>query len=53
MKTREENTSNEKHEDNTFANIVITRASCQHTHNLWGTSKKPKSKDATKVPTRK
>ncbi|KAI4462018.1 vacuolar protein sorting-associated protein 13b [Holotrichia oblita] len=49
MKTREENTSNDKHEDNTFANIVITRASCQHTHNLWGTSKKSKSKDTTKT----
>lgn len=49
MKTREENTSDEKREDNTFANIVITRASCQHTHNLWGTMKKTKTKEGAKV----
>ncbi|KRT78503.1 hypothetical protein AMK59_7594, partial [Oryctes borbonicus] len=48
MKTREESTSDEKREDNTFANVVITRASCQHTHNLWGTTKRNKSKDTVK-----
>lgn len=26
----------DRHEDTNFASITITRASCKHTHNLWG-----------------
>lgn len=26
----------ERHEDTNFASITITRASCKHTHSLWG-----------------
>lgn len=29
-----------RHEDNGFLNITITRASCKHTHTLWGTVQK-------------
>ncbi|KAG5888478.1 hypothetical protein JTB14_022106 [Gonioctena quinquepunctata] len=36
MRLREDAGLNQHHEDHGFINITITRASCQHTHTLWG-----------------
>ncbi|XP_071057652.1 intermembrane lipid transfer protein VPS13B isoform X2 [Onthophagus taurus] len=47
MKTREEILSQDTREDNCFASIIITRASCQHTHNLWGTKNTMVKEDET------
>ncbi|XP_056633940.1 intermembrane lipid transfer protein VPS13B isoform X1 [Diorhabda sublineata] len=40
MRLREDIGMNQRHEDNGFVNITITRASCQHTHTLWGAVQK-------------
>lgn len=40
-----EEISKERQEDNSFANVTITRASCQHTHDLWGANNKEKLKE--------
>lgn len=45
MRSVEENGNREKQEDNSFANITITRASCKHTHSLWGAFRKSKGKE--------
>lgn len=37
MRHRDDYLSEERHEDNAFINLTITRASCRHTHTLWGT----------------
>ncbi|KAL3269017.1 hypothetical protein HHI36_008101 [Cryptolaemus montrouzieri] len=36
MRHRDDYLSENRHEDNAFINLTITRASCQHTHTLWG-----------------
>lgn len=40
MRLREDLASNQKQEDNSLISITITRASCQHTHTLWGAVQK-------------
>ncbi|XP_017781523.1 PREDICTED: vacuolar protein sorting-associated protein 13B [Nicrophorus vespilloides] len=52
MQANDEHLKSERQEDTSFANITITRASCQHTHNLWGTAKKNKQTE-DKEETRK
>lgn len=48
MRTKEDVATSERQEDIGFATITITRASCQHTHALWGAVQKNKLKE-TKV----
>ncbi|CAG9862164.1 unnamed protein product [Phyllotreta striolata] len=40
MRIREDAQVNQRHEDNGFINVTITRASCQHAHTLWGAVQK-------------
>lgn len=35
----------ERQEDTSFFSVTITRASCQHTHTLWGANRKQKLKE--------
>lgn len=50
MRLREDISSNQRHEDNSFISITVTRASCQHTHTLWGAVQK-RNKDVKKSET--
>ncbi|XP_045475296.1 vacuolar protein sorting-associated protein 13B [Harmonia axyridis] len=57
MRHRDDYLSEERHEDNAFINLTITRASCRHTHTLWGTMHKKKdhkmgSNHSNVIPTR-
>ncbi|XP_044753199.1 vacuolar protein sorting-associated protein 13B isoform X2 [Coccinella septempunctata] len=57
MRHRDDYLSEERHEDNAFINLTITRASCRHTHTLWGTLHRKKdlklsSTSSTTIPTR-
>lgn len=45
MRSVDESRTGDRPEDSSFANVTITRASCKHTHNLWGTHRKNKIKD--------
>lgn len=36
MRLREDISTTQHHEDSGFISVTITRASCQHTHTLWG-----------------
>lgn len=45
MRTKEDVTAVERQEDVGFVTITLTRASCQHTHALWGAVQKHKSRD--------
>lgn len=40
MRLREDVTGGQRHEDNGFISLTITRASCRHTHTLWGAVQK-------------
>lgn len=44
MVTKEDLVS-KRQEDTSFLSITITRASCQHTHTLWGAIQKNKQKE--------
>lgn len=54
MRLRDDFISSQRHEDNGFISITITRASCQHTHSLWGAvqkrRKEEKKNDAAATP---
>ncbi|CAG9819390.1 unnamed protein product [Phaedon cochleariae] len=50
MRLREDVGSGQRHEDSGFINVTITRASCQHTHTLWGAVQK-RNKDLKKGDT--
>ncbi|KAK9889545.1 hypothetical protein WA026_006900 [Henosepilachna vigintioctopunctata] len=58
MRYREDYLGEDRHEDNAFINLTITRASCRHTHTLWGMlhnrKRDPKtfSNSANMLPTR-
>lgn len=50
MRLREDVTTGQRHEDNGFISLTITRASCRHTHTLWGAvQKRNKDKKAATV----
>lgn len=36
MRLRDDLSSSQRQEDNSLIRLTITRASCQHTHTLWG-----------------
>ncbi|XP_076265664.1 vacuolar protein sorting 13B isoform X3 [Rhynchophorus ferrugineus] len=44
MRLREDLSPGQRQEDNSLISVVLTRASCQHTHTLWGAVRK-KDKD--------
>ncbi|XP_030768330.1 vacuolar protein sorting-associated protein 13B-like isoform X2 [Sitophilus oryzae] len=51
MRVRDDFATNPRQEDNGLISVVITRASCQHTHTLWGAVRKKhkdKKEDLTK-----
>lgn len=48
MRLREDIALGQHHEDSGFISVTITRASCQHTHTLWGAVQKRK-KDLKKA----
>lgn len=48
MRLREDISLGQHHEDSGFISVTITRASCQHTHTLWGAVQK-RSKDHKKA----
>ncbi|XP_072392830.1 intermembrane lipid transfer protein VPS13B [Diabrotica undecimpunctata] len=45
MRLREDVAATQRHEDNGFISVTITRASCQHTHTLWGAVQKRHHKE--------
>ncbi|KAH0999222.1 hypothetical protein HUJ04_005426, partial [Dendroctonus ponderosae] len=44
MRLREDLAANQKQEDSSLISVTITRASCQHTHTLWGAVQKNNKK---------
>lgn len=50
MRLREDTSSTQRHEDNSFISVTVTRANCQHTHTLWGAAQK-RHKDVKKTDT--
>ncbi|KAJ8927596.1 hypothetical protein NQ314_019923, partial [Rhamnusium bicolor] len=50
MRLREDITSGQRHEDNGFLSVTVTRASCQHTHTLWGAVQKRQKDKKPDVP---
>lgn len=51
MRLREDVALEKRPEDGGFLGITITRASSQHTHNLWGTARKSKEKRLPQITT--
>ncbi|XP_074031826.1 vacuolar protein sorting 13B isoform X2 [Leptinotarsa decemlineata] len=50
MRLQEDAGSSQHHEDHGFINITITRASCQHTHTLWGAVQKHHKQKKSEIP---
>ncbi|CAH0555543.1 unnamed protein product [Brassicogethes aeneus] len=48
MRLQEDVSLGQRHEDSGFISVTITRASCKHTHTLWGAVQKNK-KDNTSI----